>query len=106
MKKDNNNKKKVTLWLIMKGFYQYLTTKVEATEDDEYFDYEKNHLFTKEEITRSNEMSRKFCLVLMIICITLPFTFEFFEKFFLYIFFGIGTILFCIEILIKGSGIK
>lgn len=86
--------------------YKYLTTKVEATEEDEYFDYERNREVTKEEITRKNEIMRKCCLFIVIACISLPFTYELFEKFFLYIFFGIGTILFCIEILIKGSGIK
>ena len=89
-----------------KSLWYYCTTKVEAEEKDEYFDYDKNHFFTKEELTRRMERQRKATCFVMIACITMPLWFVFAVKFIFGTLLVIGTILFCIELLAKGSGIK
>jgi hypothetical protein len=90
--------------LCAKPLWNYLTTKKEAESD--YCDMKTGEYFTKEQMTKKLEFKRKLAIAGRILAITSPFWLYYLFLVAWYVFLGIGTILFCIELLAKGSGIK
>lgn len=87
-----------------KPLYLYCTTKVEAEEG--YYDSTQHRYIPKEEATQIMERQRKAVKYVLIGIITMPLWLMLAMKFILAVIIGIGTVLFCLEMLGKGSGIK
>lgn len=87
-----------------KSFWKFLITK--RSTDKGYYCKKRDRYIYAEEASKEMEQERKVIIGAVIAAITLPIWYGLLADLLWGTIVTVGTILFCLEILIKGSGIK